>query len=381
MVPVARRVLIFAALALAAGPPERKPEIPALVQQLGGDTFVGRNEASRRLAQIGAPALPDLRLAMSSPDPEIRRRARRLVNSIEKNVYAEVRQFRGTSGSVNAVAFSPDGKRAASGDGSHVRLWEVATGKELLKDDTHRDRVMAVAFSPDGKYLASGSEDRKVLLYDAATLRVLHTFRTHRADVRAVAFTPDGKRLLSADLSGGIYVWSVPDGKRVDKLSNNGLSHVLSVVPISDKHVLICPTSDNSAWIRAINPFDATVYKFGGHTGKVTATAVTRDGKRMLTASQDHTLIHWNMTTHKSTLVLRGHTAPVCCVAVSPDGKLAVSGGADKELRLWDLVAGRAIRGLPGHTSTIWSVAVSPDGKYALSGGADGTMRLWSLGR
>ena len=380
MVPVACRALIVAALALAAGPPPRS-EIPALVQQLGGDTFAGRNDASRRLAQIGAAALPELRLAMSSPDPEIRRRARRLVNSIEKNVYAEVRQFRGTSGSVNAVAFSPDGKRAASGDSSHVRVWEVATGKELLKDDTHRDRVMAVAFSADGKYLASGSEDRKVLLYDAATLRVLHTFRTHRADVRAVAFTPDGKRLLSADLNGGIYVWSVPGGERLYKLPNDGLGHVFSVVPIDDKNVLVCPTNDNTAILRAIDPKDAAVHKLAEHTGKVIGAAVSRDGKHLLTASQDHTLIRWNLATRKSTLLLRGHTAPICSVAIAPDGKLAVSGGADKELRLWDLVAGRAIRGLPGHTSTIWSVAVSPDGKYALSGGADGTMRLWSLGR
>ena len=248
-----------------------KSDIPALIQQLGGDTYAGRNEASRRLAQIGGPALPELRLAMTSTDAEIRRRAKRLVNAIERNVYAEVRRFEGHGGSVNAVAFSPDGKRAASGDSSHVRLWEVATGKELLKDDTHRDRVMAVAFSPDGKYLATGSEDRKVLLYDAATLRVLHTFRRHRADVRAVAFTPDGKRLVSADLDGGVFVWSVPDGKPLGKLPNDGLGHVLSVVPIDDKHVLLCPTNDNSAILRAIDPKDAAVYRFDRHTGKVVA--------------------------------------------------------------------------------------------------------------
>jgi WD40 repeat protein len=381
MRPIARRALIVAILALAAGPPVPKPDIPALIQQLGGDTFAGRNEASRQLTQIGGPALPELRRAMKSTDAEIRRRAKRLVNSIERNVYAEVRRFEGHGGSVNAVAFSPDGKRAASGDNSHVRIWEVATGKELLKDDTHRDRVMAVAFSPDGKILASGSEDRKVLLYDAETLRVLHTFRVHRADVRAVAFTPDGKRLLSADLNGGIYAWSVPDGKRLGKLPNDGLGHVLCVVPIDDQNALVCPTNDNSAILRAIDPKDAAVHRFDRHTGKVVAAAVTRDRKHLLTASQDKTLIRWSLTTRKSTHVLSGHTAPVSCVAVAPDGKLAVSGGADMELRLWDLDAGRAIRGLPGHTKTIWSVAVSPDGKYALSGSADGTMRLWSLGR
>ena len=379
MGPTARQALIVVALALAAGPPP-KSEIPELIHQLGGDTYVGRNKASLALTRIGPPALPALRLALTSTDAEIRRRAKRLVESIEKNTFREVRQFSGHGGSVNAVAFSPDGKRAASGDSSAVRLWEVATGKEIKSDDSHRDRVMAVAFSPDGKYVASGSEDRKVFLFEAATLRVVHTFRAHRADVRAVVFTPDGKRLVSADLSGAVFVWSIPDGKQLARLPMTGLGNVLSAVPIGDEQLLLCPASDNSAVLRTLDAKDTILYKFTQHAGKVVATAVSRDGKHLLTASQDHTLIRWSLATRKSTHQLRGHTAPVSSVAISPDGKLAVSGGADKELRLWDLVSGKAIRGLPGHTSTIWSVAVSPDGKYALSGSADGTMRLWSVG-
>ena len=239
---------------------------------------------------------------------------------------------------------------------------------------------MAVAFSPDGKYLASGSEDRKVLLFDAATLRVLHTFRAHRAALRAVAFTPDSKRLVSADLLGGVFLWSIPDGKELARLPIAPAGLLFSVVPISDKQFVLCPAGNNAAVLRTLDPKEAVLYKFERHTGKVVCAAVSRDGKHLVTASHDQTLIHWNLTTRKMTHRLSGHTAPVSAVAVSPDGKLAVSGGADMELRLWDLTAGKAIRGLPGHTSTIWSVAVSPDGRFALSGSADGTMRLWSLG-
>ena len=384
MGPTARQALIaavIAILALAAAPPVPKSEVLPLIQQLGGDTFIGRNEASHRLTQIGASALPDLRLAMTSKDAEIRRRAKRLVNVIERNVYTEIRQFTGHSGSVNAVAFSPDGKRAVSGDNSSVRLWEVATGKALKRDDSHRDRVMAVAFSPDGKYLASGSEDRKVMVYDATTLRVVHQFRDHRADVRSVAFSRDSTRLISADRNNGVFVWSIPDGKQVGRLSMTGLGNVLSAIPIDDKHLVLSPGVGNSAVLRAMDAKDTVLYKFDQHAGKVVSTAVSQDGKHLLTASQDHTLIRWNLGTRKSTYQLRGHTAPVSAVAISPDGRLAVSGGADKELRLWDLTAGKAIRGLPGHTNSIWSVAISPDGRYALSGSADGTMRLWSLGK
>jgi len=52
----------------------------------------------------------------------------------------------------------------ASKDGT-IRLWEVATGKELVILEDHTDRVWSVDFSQDGLYIASASDDGTVRIW------------------------------------------------------------------------------------------------------------------------------------------------------------------------------------------------------------------------
>jgi len=68
--------------------------------------------------------------------------------------------FRGHTGGVSSVAFSPDGSRIVSGSsGAAVKVWDVSSGEEILTLGGHSDSVHSVAFSPDGSRSVSGGGD------------------------------------------------------------------------------------------------------------------------------------------------------------------------------------------------------------------------------
>ena len=294
----------------------------------------------------------------------------------------QLRTLAGHADGIKSVVFHPNGKILASGSSDHtVKLWDVESGKILRTLSGHTNIVSTVAFSSDGKTLASGSFDNTIKLFDVESGREIRTLTLHSNDpdsdgIESVAFSPDGKTLASGSADNTIRLWDVARGKKLRTLT--GHSNVVFTITFSpDGKTLASGSSDNT-----IKIWDAsngkTLKTLSGHSGSVLSVTFSRDGNTLASGSEDKTIKLWTMASGKEFATLSGHNESISSVRFSPGDQTFASGSFDNTIKLWDVSSGRVIRTFSGQ-SELASVAFTPDGKTLATAGVDQKIKIWDF--
>jgi WD40 repeat protein len=95
-----------------------------------------------------------------------------------------------------AIVHYRDGRDCLHTDRA-VRLWDLATGKELRVLRGHTDRVISVAFSPDGKRLVTASWDKTARIWDVSTGKERFVLAGDELSLATAFFSADGHRVLT----------------------------------------------------------------------------------------------------------------------------------------------------------------------------------------
>jgi len=161
----------------------------------------------------------------------------------------------------------------------------------------------------------------------------------------------------------------------------------LSALPFAPKNSLVAkqylPLFPKTLQLKTgkMDHWPALIGVLEGHTDRVNSVAFSKDGKHIVSGSDDQTIRVWDAETGEVVVgPLKGHTNWVNSVAFSQDGKHIVSGSSDHTIRVWDAETGEVVVGpLKGHTDWVNSVAFSQDGKHIVSGSSDKTIRVTNL--
>jgi WD40 repeat protein len=256
------------------------------------------------------------------------------------------------------------------------RLYEsLFADRERLLLAGNGHPVLSAVFSNDGALIATGSQDQFVRVWDVHTGSERLHVKCEAGPANDVAFTPDGRRLIFA-CGSKAEVIDARTGKSLLELDGHA-DEVSSVAVSADGSRIVTGSDDRTArvWNAASG---APVTALAEHTGPVSSVAVNADGTLVVTASADATAMIWDVkapTTARA--VLKNHALALSAVALSADGKLVVTASADKSIRVWNTASAAPTGAVIKVDQAVTAIAISADGKRIISGQPDGSVRIW----
>jgi|GEM_PF-1258431 len=290
---------------------------------------------------------------------------------------------------VDAAAFSPDGRRIATGGRDNIiHLWDTTDGAHVFRSAAHTDWITSLAFSPDGRWIVSGSRDDSVRLTDASTGQLVQVMGGHADDVSSVGFSPDGRWLASGGRDGYIQVYDMDSRSLTLRIENFG-GDIWHLAFSPEGTSLAVASEGGDIWLYGLQLDSQTSWlkQLTGHQVPVTRLAYSADGRQLLTGALDGTVRLWNigdsplqdiqMTQYR---LIGQHRAPVMGLGFTQNDQLAVSVGLDGELHVWNTDASTnssALATLRTDGLPFTHLALSTDASQAAVVGTDGQLIVW----
>jgi WD40 repeat protein len=318
----------------------------------------------------------------------------------------------GHRGSVQALAFSPDGRWLASGGYDKVIImWNLSSGREQFRlggqKDTiarrqqpmeqplEKEAISALAFNPDGTRLASMHVSGVIRIWSLQTQKMLFAVNPHRIHSygESLAYSADGKSLIIAlekrvkeTTETAIGFYDADTGKSLRTVPTPW-SLVSALVPTSDGRLIAAGTMGGDD----DDDPSGSVQIFDGNTGSVqktypvVASSISADGRWMTSIEEagpsgPHAIL-WSLGDGK-----RVHDLPLRNsgrLVFRPDGEeVAILHGDSNAIDFVSTASGQITKSLPGGGYGLGIAAYSADGKLLAAGTyAYGTIKCGTSGR
>jgi WD40 repeat protein len=307
-------------------------------------------------------------------------------------------------GALRDMRLSADTTRLVTcGDDAVVRIWDVASGRELQRFTEHADVATGVGFLPDNRTVISASKDKSLRIEITSALRLIVA---DEAVGRRLELVAAGAQAIALGGSNGPTLWNLANGQVIrqfgvvpktetdadaatetpaEQAAPSDMEPVADEVDAPNYTALavtvdgtqLCAV-DDSGQAAVFNVADASVVSEFLVPAKVNLVQFSPDKSKLVVAAEDNHLRFYNPVDGASLYELTSEQT-LSALTFDSDNRRVITGADDGTVNLWAYASPTAVRTLNGHGGSVFGVAFSRDGKRVASASLDQSIRLWDV--
>ncbi|MFC1792800.1 protein kinase [Planctomycetota bacterium] len=347
---------------------------------------------------------------------------------LSDDTYESTKRMSGHVEAVSGVVFTSDGKRLASiSNDRTVRLWDVESGREIIKLTGGKGDLNSPAFGKGDLRLVVGDRTKELIVFDGSPVIEEETvesivFKDHEDRVLDIAYLASGDQLVSASWRGPIKLWNLKQKEYISPIEVKAVAS-LAVSPEGHRIAAVGWESGQGGFVKvweAIPPHRELFTWIGEK--QLWGLSFSVDGKYLITGGSAGVLRVFDMQAKQLIGDLGIHDEAVFRISASPDGRFLASTGINGEVVVWDgklltehqegrtvfrgrspswaefspngsrltvgdrngdilildVESGEKVMSIPkAHGEVVYRAPFSPDGKYIASCSFDQTVRIW----
>lgn len=309
-----------------------------------------------------------------------------LYYALKKIKGSEFNSLKGHADNVRAIVTTPTSSSifSAGSDGRIIK-WKKS-GESYVFDskiyEINSNKVLrvnkALAISSNGKWLVCGGNYQNLLLFNTESATVPKMLPT-KTETRFVAFTPDNQNIIYVPNDKQIMIYNTQ--LLTNKVLDVATSKINSIaIDPSGNYFAIGTEEGDVVGYSLKTLFSKEVLYHDRGNLPITAISFNHTGNRLAIGNRAGNAYVMNVKSKALSSPLLGHTAKINHISFNKDGKKLATASWDHTVRVWDLEYSdvQPII-LQDHNDWVWSILFSSDGTHLLAGCRDNLIRAWPL--